>query len=504
MGTTDKIGTVDPVISLSRCDGMYLGSSAGQFTETFTTYDLSTQESPITLIKQASQKKIHSHQATLAAVVDFLSGEAPIDPLFVMNGKNEYYFSVREKQLKTETFEKWCSKERQYEIANEFFIDLERITQTVRKNFEVGSVIAIGMKWLKGGYDYMVKKMNVKFGEEWRKKFSDGDIVNLDMTIHYIWLQLMYVLGGIYFKRSHDPVSTFRQMMRAISFLASSVSARLVHFFGRLWALITGKMPSGIWMTSHGNSFIVALWFYLFCVMEILRAPQMMKEAMEIALIKKIVHVLVYGDDQVQVTDRDEVSKYINITLFEQWMKLYLNVTMRDVRDDVPLLVDPSGGYHKGQGIVYLKQLGVRNRNDTPGQSYYLPYRDASEYIIKAVWGREAKDRDVYDFMLSLLGHGYGTYASNHTAYTWLKNAFIAAVQLSPAGTWEESLGTVQDRAHTNTDFTKKARQAGIAMEDIKYGFPTWSTLMKKNIYDEAYHAHERGDPGLDNEDFNV
>jgi len=96
-----------------------------------------------------------------------------------------------------------------------FFIKNERITQTVRKMLEVGEVICIGMKWGKGGYDWMVKKMKVVFGEEWKKIFSDGDIVNLDLSIHYIWLQLMYTLGGIYYKPTHKD---FYQMMRAINF----------------------------------------------------------------------------------------------------------------------------------------------------------------------------------------------------------------------------------------------------------------------------------------------
>jgi len=215
---------------------------------------------------------------------------------------------------------------------------------------------------------------------------------------------------------------------------------------------------------------------------------------MEESLIQKVTHVLDYGDDQIQVVDRYNVEKYFSITLFERWLKLYLNVKMRDVRSDVPLLVDPGGGYHKGSGIVFLKHLGIRNRNDDRGQPYYLPYRDRSEFIVKAVWGRETKERDVYDFMLSLLGHAYGSYGSNYFAYVWLKNAFFSAVQLCPLETWEQSLGTLVDRATSNTDFVKKSRQAGISMDDLKRGFPTWNALQQKNLFSEEYHIHFRTD----------
>jgi len=228
--------------------------------------------------------------------------------------------------------------------------------------------------------------------------------------------------------------------------------------------------------------------------MAIEKAPQHMKEKLEKDMVDRIIHILVYGDDQAISTNRDSTSYYINMDLFEKWLKLYVKVEMRDVRPDVPFLVHPSGGFHKGAGLVYLKHYGVRNKNDSHGQPYYLPYRDAKDYMIRSVWGREAKDRDVYDFMLSLLGHSYGTYASNYLAYVWLQNAFLAAMGTVPDQTWETTLANVQGRAHTNIDCIKKSRQAGISMEDIQQGFPTWAYLQKKNIYDPVYHSMIRGD----------
>jgi len=121
MGTTDKIGTIDPEIHFSRCDRMYLGSSSGQFTEFFETIKLESEFQPMSMYKQASQKKIHSCYAVMNSLVDFYSGEAPIDSLFVTNLKNEHYFSVGEKQETQETWDKWIAKARSYEIANDFF-----------------------------------------------------------------------------------------------------------------------------------------------------------------------------------------------------------------------------------------------------------------------------------------------------------------------------------------------------------------------------------------------
>jgi len=361
-----------------------------------------------------------------------------------------------------------------------------------RMMLERGHNISVGMKWSRGGGDKLAERLGVKRGREWQRVFGDGDFDALDQNIHYIFIQLFYWMGGVYFKKDHKD---YEIMMRIIKFLAQTVSARLVRFFQHLVAVVVGKMPSGCWMTSHGDSWIVLLWFFIFGIMQILKAPLHKRAYLENCLVVRIIILIVYGDDHILSNDRDETAELFSEEQFMHWCTTYLKVTIRDARSDVPFCVQTRNGYKTSPGIVYLKHFMVRNREVSHGQSYYLPFRDMCDYQIKCVWGKECKDRDIYDFLLSTLGHAYGTYASNYDAYSWLRHAHVAAIDTLGAGKYVESLGEAMDRGHTNSDFMKKMRQADISMQEIFGGYPTWETLVAKNTYDSAYHEHLREDP---------
>jgi len=285
----------------------------------------------------------------------------------------------------------------------------------------------------------------------------------------------------------------YAEMMRAIDYVARTVAARIVRVFKRLWAVVVGKMPSGAWMTSHGDSWILALWFYMFGIMQISKAPIEDRERMEQELVLRVIIMIVYGDDQVLAMLRNETVPYFNIEQFTIWCKVYLNVILRDVMHDIPYVVETRNGYAQAEGVIFLKHFNARNKSTLPGQSYYLPFRNMVDYQIKSVWGRECKDRDIYDVILSVIGHSYGTYGSNYDAYSWLKHMYVSSFTLI-GNTPGETLGTAVSRAHTNSDFVKKMRQADIQMEDLRKGFPTWETLVKKNVYDDVYHSQVRED----------
>jgi len=496
MGTLNKLSTEEPVVSIKRCDGMYLGASSGSYLEQVKVFEIMGEGEEASLIRKASQKKVHSHHAVMYSIADFLAGYEPLQSIFTQNMKNEHYTDVGQKQKTRESWEKWLAKVRTYEIPSEFFIGLERITNMTRMLLERGLLISVGMKWARGGADYLAKRLGIKFGEEWKKAFGDGDFSSLDQSIHYIFIQLFYQMAGVYYKRDHP---SYAEMMRAIDFIARTVAARVVRFFQRLWAIVIGKMPSGAWMTSHGDSWIVGLWFFMFGVMKIMKAPQEMREKMEADLISRVINIVVYGDDHIMTTDRGNTQQYFNMIQFSLWCKVYLGAEMRDIRPDVPYTVQTRNGYRTSEGIVYLKHYNVRNRSfyqEGGQQPYYLPYRSMSDYQIKSVWGRECKDRDIYDFILSLIGHSYGTYGSNFNAYSWLKAAYVSAFRILEKDgiTPQDTLGTAINRSHTNIDYVKKARQADISMENLQKGFPTWETLIKKNVYDPVYHEATRND----------
>jgi len=491
-GVLKDHGTQPAEISAAHLDGAYLGSAAGSYFEKEHKYLISDDEdAKVTLTVKMGQKKVHSHHAVTELVQSFVTDSTPLPPsISTTNMKNEYFHSAGEKQKDEATFKKFRDKARTYEIVDEITVEMERITQSVRALLEKSetSSIAIGFKQGRGGIHRMAKKIRVTWQEEYKRAIGDGDVEKLDQSIHYIFLQLFYTMAGVYYKPGS---AEYKNLMRVIHEVADRMSVRLVRFFKKQWAIIVGKMPSGAWMTSHGDSWIMALWYYLFIIMQINAAPADQRAAMYEDAIVGLHAFLVYADDSVTANARGFASLRFGYDAFTRWLSHFLSVKTRDVRPDVEFCCAVSeGGMLSNDSLVFLKLYMLRNRRHQSMETKYVPFRPLTEYQLKSVWGREAKDRDIYDFVLSLLGHSYGTHGTNYRAWSWLRSCYVAA--MAPMD-FTQSLATVIDRAYSEDTMTSKIRAAGMSLEDLSNGFPRWDALVSRCKYEPGYHIVSPG-----------
>jgi len=485
-GLTGQINSQKPKLDPGRMDDMYLGASAGKYFEQAKEFDLGYQDGiQVKLIRKMGAQSVHAHTAVLERIKSHIKDGEDLPPsISVTNIKSEYYFSKGEKQKDEATFAKWKMKARTYEIVDKLLVEIERLTMTTRSILEKSgprASIAIGSKWTKGGAQHFMNYFKVKFGEEWKRASGDGDIDKLDQSIHYIWLQFFVTMGGVYADSSHPDYSWYMSM---VAECAKRLSVRLVHFFADLWAIVIGKMPSGAWMTSHGDSWIMALWYFCFLIMEIFSEPDLKKRS---DLMEQAIEAFfkVYGDDSISAADRlSGTHLRFNYENFNEWLQKYLLVRARDVRKDVEWCASVRNGRLNNDSIVFLKQYIIRNHLESSTQ--YLPFRPIDEYQMKAVWGREPKDRDIYDFMMSVLGHAYGTNGTNFEAWWWLRCVFLASCE---GRDMTKSLMTVQDRVNQDGSEIKKMRMRGIEVKDLANGFPSWSDLVSRNEYDSVSHC---------------
>jgi len=485
-GLTGKINTQPAKLDPVRMEGMYFGASAGKYFENAKEFDLGKQDGVrARLIRKMGAQSIHAHTAVMERLKSYVKDGEPLPPsISVTNVKNEFKFSRWEKQKDAASFAKWKMAARTYEIVDKLLVEMERLTMTNRSVLEKSgprASIAIGSKWTEGGAQHFMNYFKVKYGEEWKRAAGDGDIDKLDQSIHYIWLQFFVTMGGVYTNSNHPDYQWYMDM---VAECAKRLSVRLVHFFADLWAIVVGKMPSGAWMTSHGDSWIMALWYFLFLVMEVASEPdlkkrsQLMEQALE-AFFK------VYGDDSISAADRlSGTYLRFNYENFNEWLQKYLIVRARDVRKDVEWCASVRNGRLNNDSIVFLKQYIIRNRQD--GATRYLPFRPIDEYQMKAVWGREPKARDIYDFMMSILGNAYGTNGTNYEAWWWLRCVYLAACEGRDT---ELSLKTVQDRVNQDSSEIKKWRMKGIHVNDLVNGYPSWANLVSRNEFDPAVHC---------------
>jgi len=106
---------------------------------------------------------------------------------------------------------------------------------------------------------------------------------------------------------------------------------------------------------------------------------------------------------------------------------------------------------------------------------------------VRAINGRETKSRDQIDVLLSIVGHAYGTYASNRDAYDRLY--LIYSEILVSLGDKLHDVPRMMEERMTYEDL-KKLRQSDITVEQLLDGFPSWDTLVKKKCMGRSLSRH--------------
>jgi len=266
--------------------------------------------------------------------------------------------------------------------------------------------------------------------------------------------------------------------------MVEQITVKLTRIWGRLWAYVRGQMPSGAWNTSHGDSWIQALYFFLFCIWNIITAPQ--SDAAEIEeYVYNLILSVFYGDDFAYSNGGGKYASLFSVHRFASFSLKYLGLEIRDLYSAIPFCSTVVDGKICVRGVCLLKYFFIVNENKAPGQPKFLPFRETWDFVIRAVYSREPKQRSPVDVMLSCIGHAYGTFASNRDAYDYLSYLFYA-LALSDGRGLDVLLHEIKLRMTDKT--IKKFRTWGVTAEEVLKGFPTWEMLERKNIVDVAYH----------------
>lgn len=481
LGVKKYFGTVDPTPNLSNLSTMGLSSSSGLLDTEPQVVFSNKQKIKITAVG----KKFHSLEAVINGVTRFLSGGDPLETFYIKHFKSEIYTSFTA-QWDDGKWANFTGKSRIFEMPNAFFLAMEMLYHGPRSKYERSrSSIKIGFSYSHGGVDHLARMFGVYDGQG-SVQLGDGDIDKLDQSIHNVFINIFESFGLLYFDKTHP---AYPQMDRIRRYILERVTARLTHFTGRLWGIIVGQMPSGRWMTSHGDSWIMLLWFCLFCVMQMTFMPvKLMRQFTKDFFLLK-VGVALYGDDHVLFNDR-KYSVYINEFLWMAWCQKYLGVKSKDVRNDIPFLSTVSGGMIQHKGLVFLQMFFVCNQNKTPGQCKYLPYRDIRTMMVKAAHGREPKTRDAVDILGSCIGLAYGTFASNPYTYVWLQALYATVFSTLSSVEQSSYMETYCRRLAEDPVNRSRGSAKGVSLEDLRKGFPTFAMLEEKNIWDEAFHSY--------------
>jgi len=476
MGITE-FQTIPCSLDFSNLDDVYLGSSSGIHSGPSVTHELPDN---VKIKISPNGKKAENFEADINKIFNFLVSEQEFEVFFSISPKNENFFD-KLKLYDKELYERWESKLRLFIIPTSTFVLAEKLVSKIRMLVERGKIIQIGRKWSWGGAQFIAHLLGLNKGMYWDPVLVEGDIKNFDQSVNVIFVR-WYMSTMLIHENPKDPDYLFKQ--KIVEYLAKNLMCRLTRLFSNLWAQVIGGVPSGIFNTSHMDSWIMALYVFLFLVWQLVNAQECDKEELETAIHS--FALLVYGDDHLWNKGFGLTAVKFSGTLFAQFMKEMFDVTVRDIYDGIPLCSKVMNGQLVSRGACFLRHFFVENPYGAlPGQADVVPFRETFEYISRAVHGRETKNRDLMDVLLSVIGHAYGTYASNKIAYDTLHcmfKAIITEVNL-PIHT---VLGDVV--ARVGDDDIRKLRQMAITVEDVLHGFPKWETLVERNTYKPSVH----------------
>jgi len=474
----DDLGKERSVIDMQDVlEGAYLGSAAGLNPETFIKDTLPTGEP---LIITSTGKKIDVIEEDFRRIMDYLETGKLWETYFSMVQKIENFFGW-DKQQNDKVWVAWKNKERLFNIPTSTFILAEKLVSKLRHMKERGKMIKIGSKLAFGGMDQLAIDLGVDITNELKKILVEGDLKNQDQSVHAFFVNLYMEFMLVH----EDPNSVdYEAKVRLLQYLVPRMVQRLTRLYSDVWVLHYGGVPSGCYNTSHMDSWIMGLYFFLFCTMQLSNAPEPDKDELD-ALVSAVC-IVIYGDDHIYNKGDTRVSHYLSGYNFQTFLKSAFDVDLKEIYDGVPYLSVVDRGRIVKRGCCFLKQFAVLNpyRDKYPGQPRYLPFREVNEFMIRAAYGRESETRTEKEVCLALIGHAYGTYASNRIAYDMLISAYTYILSRRQFD-WTEDQELEKIYA---TKSMRKMRNQGITIKDLRRGFPTWETLIAHNKWDPEYH----------------
>lgn len=484
MDTRKYWGKFDAQVQLDALDGLYLGASNGRLPGS--KREIKTPDGHRVVINP-SGKKYENMEASFHAVQAFLNEGTRFPVTFAVIMKNEIkHLPMHSPEVPLSTWTAANNKLRMVMIANGPFVLLERVLTRTRQFLEHGNVIRVGGSWSHGGMDFVARCLGAYDDPEAIEAW-EADVDGLDLSVKEFLMELYWIFNSVYFKPG---TAGYKKMRDGMTFIIEESLNRLTALFYDIWVMLKGQVPSGFWNTSHMDSWCVALLFFWFVAYQLRKKTaggslnKKQRREIYVFLRNRIIAIIVYGDDNLASYPKGHwISSLLNYYEWDKWLWRYWGMRLRDIRRS-RFLSTVRNGVLISRGATFLRHQAIANPNVAiAGQPKYLPFRETQEIMVRLGWGREPKSRDLLDLSLSIVGHAWGTFASNRLTYDWLKSLFEAV--LSKTGLTANSLVS-QAFGRATEDDMRQMRHKGLDPSVIITGFPSWPSLVKQNTVDPS------------------
>jgi len=282
---------------------------------------------------------------------------------------------------------------------------------------------------------------------------SEGDIKKLDQNIKAIML-VMYMLCAQIWINKRD-TRMFRMFQYLLESCAENLAGKHVRWFNS-FCLIVGMMPSGSLETSHGDSWVMAVYYFLtFFFYKLSYCPEDEKvRFFKYVNLRRII-ILLFGDDFLYSLPRELVPIF-GIQEFEKFLLEFFHTEMKYCKtfgtvithlrllngfvvqdklssefeitklkgdkwkvEDISIL-----GGHRGPTYLKRRIIDVRNFNidlivgkDCPA---YVSWRDVRQYFRRAGNPNNPEKGDLGHNLTRIIGLLYDTMGIDPIAYQFL------------------------------------------------------------------------------------
>jgi len=320
---------------------------------------------------------------------------------------------------------------------------------------------------------------------------AEGDIKSLDTSITALPLVLYMMFAQLWVQRD-DADPHYRAFQYILESCAEQLAGKTVRWI-KDYMLLVGVMPSGSLETSHGDSWIVAIvyWLsYVFAVME--RVSSKVRKTIWRMVAYRMIAIFVYGDDFLKTYPRS-VRDYINVDGFAVYLSACHGIQMKNKKEFTGLItrlrvVNNEVLSRVYTGPSYLKRYLIESTNFNleaicPGIAPVVSWRPFHQYEWRAGVPR-IRNGPIYLNLSRLIGLAYDTLGIDPVSYYFLQAIYNMSYNISEQLVGKEYL--TQMIPEWLKQDVKYLRKINYTIEHSN--FPSREELLKLNILDRDHH----------------
>jgi len=364
----------------------------------------------------------------------------------------------------------------------------------------------IGQKWIYGGahlkylslrgdlgdkYERVITErgdITYKWREAGTQMYGEWDVSAFDLSILSPML-MMYFHSARYWVLEEDNWQ-FRFFLYMLEYAAEAIASNCVQHF-KDFLLVVGMMPSGSSETSHGDTWIMLIFFvltFIFHVISVVDAS-VRKEIIS-NLFDVLIIALAYGDDCNYSYPR-KLKDYIGVHPLSQFAASAYGAKLRNVQEHTSLMTYTT--YSKSLGVtgfvykgpIYLKRYYVWDHNfRKKGICQVLPWRATEAYRWRLAMPKKPSG-SLIESVPRLIGLVYDTMGVDKTQYRLIKDFYVKVMrELIKKYDLHYLVNEIEKGLKDDDKYFRK-----VGLNTINSQFPSFKRLYQMHKLDLAKHV---------------